>query len=71
MRSILLIVLSFSLFLSIPIRAQEQTKESGAKEPDVVYVPTPQAVVNLMLELAIVKRQTCSTTWAAVMAESS
>ncbi len=36
--------------------AQEQTKESGAREPDVEYVPTPQHVVNLMLELVNVKK---------------
>lgn len=36
--------------------AQVQLKESGAKKPDVDYVPTPQHIVNLMLEMANVKK---------------
>jgi SAM-dependent methyltransferase len=34
---------------------QEQSEESGARRPDIVYVPTPQEVVNVMLGLADVQ----------------
>ena len=33
-----------------------QTAEAPTKEPDVIYVPTPQAVVDKMLEMAEVKK---------------
>ena len=43
------------LLLGIPLCAQEvATKEK--KEPDVIYVPTPQDVVDKMLELADIKK---------------
>ena len=33
-----------------------ETAEAPAKKPDVIYVPTPQAVVDKMLEMAEVKK---------------
>ena len=36
--------------------AQETTKEPETKTPDVIFVPTPQDVVEKMLELAAVKK---------------
>lgn len=42
------------LFCS-PLRAQEVATEA-TKEPDVIYVPTPQDVVDKMLELVDVKK---------------
>ena len=35
------------------------------REPDVIYVPTPQEVVNKMLEMAEIKRGMWYMTWAA------
>ena len=42
-----------ALLLSVPALAQTKP---AAREPDVVYVPTPQGVVEDMLRLADVKR---------------
>jgi SAM-dependent methyltransferase len=39
----------------VPIQAQNQPEERGARDPDVIYVPTPQDVVDKMLELADVR----------------
>jgi SAM-dependent methyltransferase len=39
-----------------PAAAPAQTAAAPAKEPDVIYVPTPQAVVDKMLEMAEVKK---------------
>lgn len=36
--------------------AQTATTEKATREPDVIYVPTPQAVVEKMLEMAEVKK---------------
>ena len=36
--------------------APAQTEEKPAKKPDVIFVPTPQVVVDKMLELAEVKK---------------
>jgi uncharacterized protein (TIGR03000 family) len=47
---------------SVPVRAGEtttvdlRTAAPGDVEPDVIYVPTPQAVVDKMLEMAEVKK---------------
>src|SRR4029453_183491 len=35
---------------------QEKAKEKKPKDPDVIYVPTPQPVVDKMLELAEIKK---------------
>lgn len=47
------------LIAANPATAAEETAASeskkGVREPDVVYVPTPQAVVDKMLEMAEVK----------------
>ena len=40
----------------IPARGPDQPPPKPAREPDVVYVPTPQEVVDKMLELARVKK---------------
>jgi SAM-dependent methyltransferase len=46
--------------LSVAPRAGAEDKKSGdrpeKKEPDVIYLPTPQEVVDKMLELAAVKK---------------
>jgi predicted O-methyltransferase YrrM len=42
-----------ALLLLAPLHAAQ--KERGAAQPDVLYVPTPQPVVEAMLELAAVK----------------
>lgn len=39
-----------------PVAAQQRPPRGGAKKPDVLYVPTPQPVVEAMLELAEVKK---------------
>jgi len=36
--------------------AQEKRSETSTREPDVIYVPTPQPVVDKMLEMAEVKK---------------
>lgn len=38
-----------------PDRALAQTQPTASRQPDVIYVPTPQAVVNAMLEMANVQ----------------
>jgi precorrin-6B methylase 2 len=50
-----------SQFLQSPVLAQEKKGKQAApkktvKKPDVIYVPTPQDVVDKMLELAKVKK---------------
>jgi len=44
--------------------------ERGERNPDVIFVPTPQEVVEDMLRLANVRRATCSTTSAPATAAS-
>jgi ribosomal protein L11 methylase PrmA len=47
------LLLAMSVLLALPfLRAEDKPQ----KEPDVIYVPTPQAVVEKMLELADVKK---------------
>jgi len=43
------------LLVGAPSRAQ-QPEEKGEREPDVIWVPTPQPVVDRMLELAKVTK---------------
>ena len=50
-----LLVLVIMLLACSPLRAQEVATEEK-KEPDVIYVPTPQDVVDKMLELADIKK---------------
>jgi precorrin-6B methylase 2 len=50
-----------SQFLQAPVLAQEKKGKQAApkktvKKPDVIYVPTPQDVIDKMLELAKVKK---------------
>ncbi len=42
-----------ALLLALPVLAQ---KEASSRTPDVIYVPTPQEVVDRMLEVAKVKK---------------
>ena len=39
-----------------PVRAKQPAARTQDKEPDVIFVPTPQEVVDKMLELAAVKK---------------
>lgn len=51
MRVIVALLAAFSL--SAPVCAQQPaSQEAGVRKPDVVYVPTPQPVVEAMLALA-------------------
>jgi SAM-dependent methyltransferase len=58
----LVLTVSLSLAAIANIRAQatqataEKKAETETREPDVIYVPTPQDVVDKMLELAEVKK---------------
>ena len=60
-RTVALLSVVVSLVLVVPVSRRAvsgETKQAPAKEartPDVVYVPTPQKVVDKMLELAEVK----------------
>ena len=54
MRALLAALAAAGLALALVIPAAAQTK--ARIEPDVIYVPTPQPVVEAMLELAQVKR---------------
>jgi ubiquinone/menaquinone biosynthesis C-methylase UbiE len=55
MERLALALLSFALVLPLPALAQ-QKKELPPRMPDVIYVPTPQEVVDEMLKLANVKK---------------
>lgn len=48
--------LTWALCSQPAFAAEERRAEASAKEPDVIYVPTPQRVVEKMLEMAEVKR---------------
>lgn len=48
--------LALTAVSSQPAAAQEKQSAAAAREPDVIYVPTPQAVVEKMLEMAEVKK---------------
>jgi precorrin-6B methylase 2 len=50
-RALALVVLAAGMILPVALTAQEQQRR-----PDVIFVPTPQEVVNKMLELAEVKK---------------
>jgi tRNA G37 N-methylase Trm5 len=56
-RSLLLalVVLTGLAFL-VPAPARSQERKKATKTPDVIFVPTPQEVVDKMLELAEVKK---------------
>ena len=52
-----LIHLSMALLLGLPVTGLAQRQEElAAQAPDVIYVPTPQDVVEEMLKLAHVKK---------------
>jgi ubiquinone/menaquinone biosynthesis C-methylase UbiE len=55
MERLALALLSFVLVLPLPVLAQAK-KELPPRMPDVIYVPTPQEVVDEMLKLADVKK---------------
>jgi tRNA A58 N-methylase Trm61 len=44
------------LVLAVPAATQQDSKAGKDRTPDVIYVPTPQDVVDKMLELAQVKK---------------
>jgi predicted RNA methylase len=48
--------LIFTVVLPGPAVAQERRSETTNSKPDVIYVPTPQPVVDKMLEMAEVKK---------------
>jgi ubiquinone/menaquinone biosynthesis C-methylase UbiE len=52
MERLALALLSLALFLPLPATAQK----NAPRTPDVIYVPTPQEVVDEMLKLADVKK---------------
>ena len=53
----LLAYLSALLFLALPASVLPQQQEKGAaRAPDVIFVPTPQEVVEAMLKLANVRK---------------
>jgi protein-L-isoaspartate O-methyltransferase len=54
MRSLFAPVIAAALAVAIVLPAAAQT--TSRRQPDVVYIPTPQPVVEAMLELARVKR---------------
>jgi ubiquinone/menaquinone biosynthesis C-methylase UbiE len=55
MQRLFLPFLAACLFVSLPAAAQ-QKKELPPRMPDVIYVPTPQEVVDEMLKIADVKK---------------
>src|SRR5438046_2887992 len=52
----LLIGLSMVALGLAPLAAHPQAKQQPLREPDVIYVPTPNEVVDKMLELADVRK---------------
>jgi ribosomal protein L11 methylase PrmA len=44
------------LVLAVPAATQQDSKAGKDRTPDVIYVPTPQEVVDKMLDLAQVKK---------------
>jgi ribosomal protein L11 methylase PrmA len=44
------------LVLTVPAATQQDSKAGKERTPDVIYVPTPQEVVDKMLDLAQVKK---------------
>ncbi|MCK4960399.1 MAG: class I SAM-dependent methyltransferase [Planctomycetes bacterium] len=56
MRSFFRLALAVVLLFSITSQVRGNTEQSPTKEPDILYIPTPQRVVNVMLELCDVKQ---------------
>ena len=46
---------SVALMTFAPIQARDKGAEKGTREPDVIYVPTPNEVVDKMFELADIR----------------
>ena len=44
--------LALAVILAVPAVAQQATATKPLRDPDVIYVPTPQEVVDAMLEMA-------------------
>jgi 2-polyprenyl-3-methyl-5-hydroxy-6-metoxy-1,4-benzoquinol methylase len=54
-----LVALALALALvapTLPLHAQAAPAATALREPDVIYVPTPQTVVDAMLKMAAVKK---------------
>ncbi len=53
----LLVCLSTALFLGLPaLGVAQQQEKSSSRSPDVIFVPTPQEVVDEMLKIANVRK---------------
>ena len=55
LNSLRITLAALSLLLAIPAGAADAPAKDTPKRPDVVYVPTPQAVVDKMLQMAAIK----------------
>ena len=44
--------LAMAIVLAVPVAAQQATTGKPLRDPDVIYVPTPQEVVDAMLTMA-------------------
>jgi len=56
MKRLLLSLPLFAALMTVGLGFAEDKKKSPKKEPDVIFVPTPQEVVDEMLKLADVKK---------------
>src|SRR5437588_11175453 len=54
-RSLTLLVLILLAVVPLTWQSQLHSQEKPVREPDVIYVPTPQEVVDKMLEMAYVR----------------
>lgn len=52
----MLFAVAVSMLMTAPACAQETSAQTEERRPDVIYVPTPQPVVDAMLKMAEVKR---------------
>lgn len=55
LNSLRITLAALSFLLAIPAGAADAPAKATPKRPDVVYVPTPQAVVDKMLQMAAIK----------------
>ncbi len=53
---ILAVLVAFVAVATVWLASEEEKKAGTEREPDVIYVPTPQDVVDMMLHLARVKK---------------
>src|SRR6201998_3891757 len=54
-RSVSLLTLVFLAAVPLTWQGQVHSQDKPVREPDVIYVPTPQEVVDKMLEMADVR----------------